>query len=114
LRKYLQSIGLAWTALEVGWWMSGMFPYPVDFVSSSPFISEMYKLYGGGDVLTAATDDNDVTRMIPLILADSRTENQVVFGCAEDLTQADVWALAREYGFKDGELEKKTVHVRFS
>ncbi|KLO11933.1 NAD-binding protein [Schizopora paradoxa] len=100
IREYVKSIGLGYTFIDVGYWMSLLVPverrehseYPdVDFIPSNS-----YAIFGSGDVRTAAIARSDIGKFVAEIINDERTLNRYVFCWGDEKSQNEIWEIARK------------------
>jgi hypothetical protein len=73
--------------------------------------AQSLKFYGDGAVRCAFTDLNDVGRVTARVLQDKGTENKFVFAYGEELTQREVWEIAKEFSPDGEELEARKTLV---
>jgi nucleoside-diphosphate-sugar epimerase len=73
--------------------------------------AQSLKFYGDGAVRCAFTDLNDVGRVTACVLQDKATENKFVFAYGQELTQREVWEIAKEFSPDGEELEGRKILV---
>ncbi|KAF4913285.1 Isoflavone reductase-like protein [Colletotrichum viniferum] len=90
----VKSLNLPYTIIDVGWWYqlalpalpSGRFRPAVEEYSTT-------RIIGDGNVPWALTDNRDIGKFVPRIIADRSTLNKMVFAYGEVITQNDAFEL---------------------
>lgn len=92
IRTFIKELGIAYTIIDVGWWMEMILPYPPG--DQGPIADLSHTFVGAGDVKTAVTCRADIGHFVARILADPRTLNSYVFCYVEEVTQIDIYRIA--------------------
>ncbi|KAF9052314.1 NAD-P-binding protein [Hymenopellis radicata] len=98
VRDYVKELGLAYTFIEVGWWLSGMFPYP-HATPENFFITKTY--VGDRQKKLLFTDLKTIGAFVAHILDDPRTLNQTVVTSDGEANLDEVYALANKISGED-------------
>jgi len=107
IHDLIKELGLGYTFIDVGWWTQGLATFVDPAKSYLPQIAEYsVKLWGPGDVKTAATDLRDIGPYVARILADPRTLNKYVFIWGEEVNLNEVIALAEKVSGKKLDAER--------
>ncbi|KAH8116637.1 NAD-binding protein [Phellopilus nigrolimitatus] len=108
IRDYVKEKGLGYTFVDVGWWLQVGLPILDPTKTAFPAFMDITKIiYHTGNVKNAVTDLRDIGKFVERIILDPRTQNRYVFCWTEEITQNEVFALAKRISGKDIE----TVHI---
>ncbi|TRM70054.1 hypothetical protein BD626DRAFT_476153 [Schizophyllum amplum] len=108
IREYVKKSGLAYTFIEVGYWMQTVVPWPAEL---SGFVADLTRdVVGTGDVPLAITDLLHIGDHVARIIQDDRTLNQTVLIWEDEKTQNQAWAIAeRKFGSEFVQQKKKVI-----
>jgi len=96
IQDYIKSIGLGYTFIDVGIWAQIFLPEDKEESEDTFLPSKSHKIVGSHDVKNAIIDVADVGKFVAEIIDDDRTLNRYVFCHGEELTQKELWEIARK------------------
>ena len=109
VHEYIQSLGLGYTWIDVGWWMQLALPLPAE--SQSMLKPMSYEIFGGGEKKFLVTDLVQIGTFVAKIVADERTLNQYVIIWEDELTQKEVKSIGEKYSGEEEALKAARIHV---
>ncbi|KAG9225639.1 hypothetical protein CCMSSC00406_0007496 [Pleurotus cornucopiae] len=111
IRDYIKELGLPHTFIEVGWWLSGMFPPP----HSARNTLMTQKVYVGdrSQKLIYSTLPT-IGKMVARIIVDPRTLNQTVVVYDGEISINETWKVAAKVTGEDFSDYPKASTARFS
>ncbi|KLO11918.1 NAD(P)-binding protein [Schizopora paradoxa] len=96
IQDYIKSIGLGYTFIDVGIWAAVMLPSDKEEAEDTFMPAASHAITGAGNVKNAVTHIPDIGKFVAEIIDDDRTLNKYVFCWAEELTQNELWDIARK------------------
>ena len=111
IREYVKELGLGYTFIDVGWWMSFFLPVPVNTPVPQLVKTYTWTVYGGGDDPQLLTDTRRIGFYTARILADERTLDKAVIIWEDVATQNEAYALAERYSGEAEALRAKRIDV---
>ena len=107
----MKSIGVPYTFIDVGWWMSLAAPYPM---RSNPGFKQLsHEIHGNSDKKFLLTDLDHIGTFVARIIADERTINQYVIVWEDELTQSETKDIAEKASGEEEVLKAARNHVSY-
>ena len=97
-REYVKSLGLHYTFIEGGWWLTNTIPFP-HRVSEQLVAPRIY--YGDKQKRTAYTTFGTLAALVPKIVVDERTLDQTVMLYDGEMTLGEAYAWAEKVSGED-------------
>lgn len=98
VREYVKDLGLPYTFVEVGWWLTSIFPYPHS-TPETPLASKHY--VGDRQQKLLVSTLESIGLFVARIVADPRTLNQTVIIYDAEVSLSETWALGAELSGED-------------
>ncbi|KAL1745252.1 hypothetical protein HDZ31DRAFT_73709 [Schizophyllum fasciatum] len=110
IREYIRQLGLNHTFIEVGFWYQFVLPFPPSY-AGRPYADISHHFRGPGNVRTAVTAVESIGDFVARIIDDPRTINQTVFVWEDEVTEEDLFRIAKEKCGDPEGLQRLTVKV---
>ncbi|GBE81331.1 hypothetical protein SCP_0310580 [Sparassis crispa] len=109
IHEYIQSLGLGYTFIDIGWWMQ--ITLPCSSPSKSPVLSMSRELYNGGMKKMLVTNLDNVGEYVARIITDERTLNHSVLIWEDQVTGWDAKEIGAKVSGEGSTLMETIVHV---
>ena len=111
IREYIQSLGVGYTFIDVGWWAQLYLPLPLRSNAPAQVKAGTWVICEDGSARNLVIDKRHIGTFVARIIADPRTLNKAVIAWDDEVTQLAAHEIGERVSGEGDELKRQRIYV---
>ncbi|TBU31894.1 NAD(P)-binding protein [Dichomitus squalens] len=112
IREYIQSLGVGYTFIDVGWWAQLYLPLPLRSNAPAQVKAGTWLICKDGSANNLVIDKGHIGTFVARIITDPRTLNKAVIAWDDEVTQIAAHEIGERVSGEGEELKKPCIYLK--
>ncbi|TBU37815.1 NAD(P)-binding protein [Dichomitus squalens] len=112
IREYIQSLGVGYTFIDVGWWAQLYLPLPLRSNAPAQVKAGTWLICKDGSANNLVIDKGHIGTFVARIITDPRTLNKAVIAWDDEVTQIAAHEIGERVSGEGEELKKQRIYLK--